>query len=1195
MIPETNVKPKADAGNSQYAKSGDVITLDGSASYDDNGDSLTYSWSQIDTTGYTATLSSPTSATTTVTLPDVLVYSELKFELTVTEQNTSELYSDDDSLRVYLSPLSTSRDADWTIDNPNPSSYNRFGTNLDALGNNDYFVVSGYTTWISDYEPNSEPNADSEPSGTYGVDVEITGNSVTINGAQYDLADTVTLGSEQETDEVFYEPSLPDSVVLVLDDESETAYIVDSESQVLAFKEYNGYVYLFDVDNQTPEITTKGATWWYSDYGEDDITIFDSDSLATSDPKYYTADDMWNVGLGYVYDNVSGNLASETGYIQNPENERNDYFGKNLEAVGNDKIVFSGNLANVYLFSINGTLLNTYSNPDGTTSIYPTAIESFGDDKFVVSDSPYTYVYSTTSTIPLLTINGSSSFIATNTDKNWILIGSNLYDGSNGSMLMSFSVSSIISSVDFIKNKVIFGADGNSPNGISGAGSAYIYSTYDGSLLETLDHDGQSEDFGTAIASVKNGEYFIVSASEYKDGTIWDSGRLYVYSNINNNPIANANSDKYSVNSGTVVTLNGTASFDIDMDNLTYSWTQTDSSGATVTLSDSTSATPTFTAPTLTTDTIIEFILSVSDGSLSDSATIEISIIATDTIPPTITAPLDQTFEATAIDTPLTFTDYGTATATDDTDSSSNITITSDAPATFPLGNTTITWTATDSSNNSDTATQTVTILDTTIPVITAPAAFSTEATAVDTPLTSADYGLAAGVDIFSPVAITSDAPATFPLGNTTITWTATDANGLIATAQQTVTIVNAPPVGVSDVYTIDEDNILTVSDYASGVLGNDIDPNNPIIASADLVSDTVNGILLLNPDGTFEYDPDDDFFGTDTFTYIPNDGFLVGSETSVTINVQPINDVPVAGDSTVATDLNAGVEILLTGSDIDGDVLGLNLVSLPSNGAITEIIEVSSNSISLKYTPNIGFIGIDSFDYAFTDAESQSNTATVTVLVAQVVPPAEDNLQTEKSDIITSIEEISTDDLDSRVIKKLDKAIKHVEKSVSDELWQDDGMHLDDKFGKKVFSQEAKAAKKLMQILKQVDQASSSEYDDETDDEGDDNDSDNTVHLLAMNQGFKDSVQTIIDDMVDLDSRFAEISVNEANAVLSILESDPNTSDNLLKKIQKQIDRMNKELQKAQEKLDEDKYDKSILHYKKAWSAAEKAIKIGT
>ena len=272
-------------------------------------------------------------------------------------------------------------------------------------------------------------------------------------------------------------------------------------------------------------------------------------------------------------------------------------------------------------------------------------------------------------------------------------------------------------------------------------------------------------------------------------------------------------------------------------------------------------------------------------------------------------------------------------------------------------------------------------------PVITAPAAFSTEATAVDTPLTSADYGLATATDDTDPnPAITSDAPATFPLGDTTITWTATDANGLIATAQQTVTIVNAPPVGVSDVYTIDEDNILTVSDYASGVLGNDIDPNNPIIASADLVSDTVNGILLLNPDGTFEYDPDDDFFGTDTFTYIPNDGFLVGSETSVTINVQPINDVPVAGDSTVATDLNAGVEILLTGSDIDGDVLGLNLVSLPSNGAITEIIEVSSNSISLKYTPNVGFIGIDSFDYAFIDAESQSNTATVTVLVVNTL-----------------------------------------------------------------------------------------------------------------------------------------------------------------------------------------------------------------
>jgi len=46
------------------------------------------------------------------------------------------------------------------------------------------------------------------------------------------------------------------------------------------------------------------------------------------------------------------------------------------------------------------------------------------------------------------------------------------------------------------------------------------------------------------------------------------------------------------------------------------------------------------------------------------------------------------------------------------------VTITNDAPAVFPLGTTTVTWTATDDSGNVVTAAQTVTIVDTTAPVI---------------------------------------------------------------------------------------------------------------------------------------------------------------------------------------------------------------------------------------------------------------------------------------------------------------------------------------------------------------------------------------------------------------------------------------------------------------------------------------------
>ena len=89
-----------------------------------------------------------------------------------------------------------------------------------------------------------------------------------------------------------------------------------------------------------------------------------------------------------------------------------------------------------------------------------------------------------------------------------------------------------------------------------------------------------------------------------------------------------------------------------------------------------------------------------------------------DTIPPVFNfVPSDQTFEATGLDTPLSESDYGIATATDNYDPSPIIT--NNASSTFPLGNTIIQWIATDQSNNFVNTNQIITIEDTTSPVIT--------------------------------------------------------------------------------------------------------------------------------------------------------------------------------------------------------------------------------------------------------------------------------------------------------------------------------------------------------------------------------------------------------------------------------------------------------------------------------------------
>ncbi len=114
-----------------------------------------------------------------------------------------------------------------------------------------------------------------------------------------------------------------------------------------------------------------------------------------------------------------------------------------------------------------------------------------------------------------------------------------------------------------------------------------------------------------------------------------------------------------------------------------------------------------------------------------------------------------------------------------------------------------------------------------------------------------------------------------------------------IADVTITVKQINHAPVAKNDAYSVNENSTLIISGH--GVLANDTDADGNTL-SAVLVSTVSNGVLGLNPNGSFTYTPNVNFHGTDSFTYKANDGISDSNMASVVITVNEINPNPSPG-----------------------------------------------------------------------------------------------------------------------------------------------------------------------------------------------------------------------------------------------------------------------------------------------------------
>ena len=85
-------------------------------------------------------------------------------------------------------------------------------------------------------------------------------------------------------------------------------------------------------------------------------------------------------------------------------------------------------------------------------------------------------------------------------------------------------------------------------------------------------------------------------------------------------------------------------------------------------------------------------------------------------------------------------------------------------------------------------------------------------------------------------------------------------------------------PVANNDSYSILEDATLNVTTVRQGVLANDMDPDFGDRLTAQLMTGPAHGALVFNKDGTFTYTPTLSYKGSDSFTYVANDAFLMSS-----------------------------------------------------------------------------------------------------------------------------------------------------------------------------------------------------------------------------------------------------------------------------------------------------------------------------
>lgn len=366
---------------------------------------------------------------------------------------------------------------------------------------------------------------------------------------------------------------------------------------------------------------------------------------------------------------------------------------------------------------------------------------------------------------------------------------------------------------DAIENSIEAGVDGNNPPGTENQAATTDEDVPVGITLNAVSPSLTPSFSYTIVSSPSNGvlagdgpTFTYTPAANFhgadsftfrvNDGS-HDSNTSTVNITVNAvNDVPVADSQSVTTNSNTPVSITLTGNdFETTAANLVFEITASPSHGTLSGSGASLSYTP---GPNYAGSDSFSFtVRDTGDDSAAPATSTEatVSITVNDTVAPTISAPANVTANtgagATSCGTLVTDAQLGNATAADNAGSVSVARSGIPSGNIFPVGTTTVTYTATDDAGNSTQATQTVSVIDNTAPTVTAPAPTSVNAGLSGQAAIPNVLANTSASDNCGPVTLTQSplAGTMVGIGTHTITITATDAAGNTRIATTTFTV----------------------------------------------------------------------------------------------------------------------------------------------------------------------------------------------------------------------------------------------------------------------------------------------------------------------------------------------------------------------------------------------------------------------